>query len=243
MGADARESGQEGRQIPAAALLSLVAEAPRAAWRARPASLGPALEPRNQTEIYLKSLWEEVLRVAPLGVDDDFFALGGDSLSAASLFAAIESDLGVQAPLSILLEQSTIGRLAAVVASGQAGDAGVLVPLRSSGTAPPVFCVHPAGIEVFVYRDLVEALGPEQPTYGIRAGWAAGTDPPASVSAIAASYVQAVRARQPRGPYRLVGFCLGGILAYEMACQLRQSGEAVALLAIADQTCPVAAER
>ena len=238
MGANARESGQEGRQIPAAALLSPVAEAPRAAWRARPASLGPAMEPRNQTEIYLKSLWEEVLRVAPLGVEDDFFALGGDSLSAASLFAAIESDLGVQAPLSILLEQSTIGRLAAAVASGRAGEAAVLVPLRSSGSAPPVFCIHPAGIEVFVYRDLVEALGPEQPVYGLRAGWVNATDRPATVPHIAASYLDAVRARQPHGPYRLVGFCLGGVLAYEMACQLRQAGEAVALLAIADMSSP-----
>src|SRR5215470_2049202 len=120
MGADVRGAGQEVRQGPATARLSLVAEAPRVAWRARPASLGPAAEPRNQTEIYLKSLWEEVLQVAPLGVDDDFFALGGDSLSAATLFAAIESDLGVQAPLSILLEQSTIGRLAAALASGRA---------------------------------------------------------------------------------------------------------------------------
>lgn len=238
MGAEARESGQEGRQIPATALLSLVAEAPRAAWRARPPSLGPAMEPRNQTEIYLKSLWEEVLRVAPLGVDDDFFALGGDSLSAATLFAAIESDLGVQAPLSILLEQSTIGRLAATVASGRAGDAAVLVPLRSSGSASPVFCVHPAGIEVFVYRDLVEALGPEQPVYGLRAGWVNAASPPATVPDIASSYLDAVRAHQPRGPYRLVGFCLGGVLAYEMACQLRQAGEAVALLAIADMSSP-----
>ena len=238
MGADARESGQEGRQHPAAGLLSLIAEAPRATWRARPASLGPAVEPRNQTEIYLKSLWEDVLRVAPLGVEDDFFVLGGDSLSAASLFAAIESDLGVRAPLSILLEQSTIGRLAAVVATGRAGDGAVLVPLRSSGSAPPVFCIHPAGVEVFVYRDLVEALGPEQPVYGLRAGWVDVADPPATVPDIAASYVDAVRAHQPHGPFRLVGFCLGGVLAYEMACQLRQAGEAVGLLAIADMSSP-----
>jgi thioesterase domain-containing protein len=238
MGADARESGQEGRQIPAAALLSLAADVPRAAWRSRPASLGPAVEPRDQTEIYLRSLWEEVLRVAPLGVDDDFFALGGDSLSAASLFAAIESDLGVQAPLSILLEQSTIGRLAGVVASGRADASAVLVPLRSSGSAPPVFCIHPAGVEVFVYRDLVEALGPEQPVYGLRAGWVDRADPPATVPDIASSYLAAVRAHQPQGPYRFVGFCLGGVLAYEMACQLRQVGEAVALLAIADMSSP-----
>jgi thioesterase domain-containing protein/acyl carrier protein len=238
MGADTRESGQEGRQIPATALLSLAAEVPRAAWRQRPASLGPGVEPRDQTEIYLRSLWEEVLRVAPLGVEDDFFALGGDSLGAASLFAAIETDLGVQAPLSILLEQSTISRLAAVVASGRAGAGAVLVPLRSSGSAPPVFCIHPAGIEVFVYRDLVEALGPEQPVYGLRAGWIDAADPPGTVPDIASSYLDAVRAYQPHGPYRLVGFCLGGVLAYEMACQLRQVGEAVALLAIADMSSP-----
>ncbi|HZF07472.1 MAG TPA: thioesterase domain-containing protein, partial [Thermoanaerobaculia bacterium] len=113
---------------------------------------------------------------------------------------------------------------------------GVLVPLQA-GTPPhrPLFCVHPVGGEVVAYRELAERLGPHQPVYGLQS-----PEPPvADLRAMAALYLEALRAVQPAGPYRLAGWSMGGVVVYEMARQLAERGERVELLALLDTLSPV----
>jgi thioesterase domain-containing protein len=108
-----------------------------------------------------------------------------------------------------------------------------LVGLQTRGKAPPFFCVHPAGGTVSCYRDLVRRLGPEQPVYAFRAASADGTAPGVqSIQELASSYVRELRDLQPHGPYQLGGWSFGGLVAFEMAVQLAESGERIALLAL-----------
>nr|WP_276320257.1 thioesterase domain-containing protein [Corallococcus coralloides] len=116
-----------------------------------------------------------------------------------------------------------------------------LVPFTKEGTgsAPPFFCVHPVGGNVLAYAELARRLGPEQPFYGLQARGLDGTDQPLdTVESLAASYVRVVRGVQPHGPYHLGGWSLGGVIAYEMAHQLREAGEAVELVAMIDSYVP-----
>ncbi|HEV2862461.1 MAG TPA: amino acid adenylation domain-containing protein [Pyrinomonadaceae bacterium] len=127
--------------------------------------------------------------------------------------------------------------------SARAGAAPVLVPIQPKGSAAPFFCVHPVGGGVFCYRDLARRLGDGQPFYGLQARDLAGaSEPHTDVEATAAEYVEALRAVQPGGPYRLGGWSLGGVIAFEMAQQLRRRGEHVSLLALIDSLAPRAME-
>ncbi len=108
----------------------------------------------------------------------------------------------------------------------------------ASDTAP-FFCVHPVGGNVLAYAELARLLGSDQPFYGLQARGLDGTVPPAeSVEEMAAEYVKAIRSVQPAGPYRLGGWSMGGVIAYELARQLRAAGEQVALLALIDSYVP-----
>lgn len=115
----------------------------------------------------------------------------------------------------------------------------VLVPIQPQGSLTPFFCVHPVGGGVFCYRDLARRLGHEQPFYGLQArDLFEGQEPHADVEAMAADYVEGLRSVQPTGPYRLGGWSLGGVVAFEMAQQLRRQGESVSLLALVDSLAP-----
>ena len=184
-------------------------------------------------------LWENVLLIGGLGVEDDFFELGGDSLAAVALFVEIERVFGKKPALSSLLEYPTARKLAGLVdvldtACDPSPSALVKPPavaIRAEGSLPPLFLVHGGGGNVLFGRQLLPFLDPEQPVYGIAArglieGEAAHTD----LDAMTADYLAAVRRIQPKGPYYLSGFCVGSLLAYEMARRLRAAGESVALV-------------
>jgi thioesterase domain-containing protein len=111
-----------------------------------------------------------------------------------------------------------------------------LVEIQPGGTKPPLFCIHPLGGEVLCYLELAQALGPDQPVYGLQArAWGDGEgEGPATIGEMAATYVAAIRQTQPHGPYRLAGWSLGGMLALEMAQQLQAAGEEISLLAPLD---------
>jgi thioesterase domain-containing protein len=114
-----------------------------------------------------------------------------------------------------------------------------LVALQPRGSRPPFFCVHPAGGLVFCYRELAQHLGPDQPVFGLQAaGLHAGHRPHGRVEAMAAYYIEELRTLQPRGPYLLGGWSMGGVVAFEMARQLRRLGQRVGLLALADSYIP-----
>jgi thioesterase domain-containing protein len=202
---------------------------------AQPASAG-RLAPRDALELQLVHLWESVLGVHPIGVRDDFFELGGNSLAAAQLFERVERELRTRLPLATLFQASTVESLAGFLRdTGRSPPPGSLVPMQSVGSRPPLFCVHSYEGHVLFYRDLARRLAPDQPVYGLQAAGLHGEAPPlSSVEEMAAHYLREIRTVQPHGPYLLAGMCFGISVALEMAQQLHARGEKVGALIMLD---------
>ncbi|HET7217181.1 MAG TPA: non-ribosomal peptide synthetase [Vicinamibacterales bacterium] len=205
----------------------------------RPAGAGAA--PGTMLERRLAAIWADVLGIADIGVDDNFFDIGGRSRLGAQVFARIETDLGARLPLATLFESPTIRGLAAAIARSERTPAlwRPLVPIRRRGTRLPLFCVHPVGGNVLAYRDLVRRLGSDVPCYGLQSIGLDGITPPlTSVEDMARRYVDELRSVQPHGPYQLCGFSFGGLVAFEMALALRAADQEVGLLALLDTEFP-----
>ena len=208
------------------------------------ASSGPAhgyVPPRNEAERELAALWAAVLGKARVGVEDDFFALGGHSLRAVEMLARVEARMGRRLPLAAVFEAPTVARLAKRLQAGPDPGAGWkhLVPIQTTGAKPPLFCVHNLGGNVLLYGALARRLGPDQPVYGIQGQGLDGRGVTfTSVEEMAATYLAEVRRLQPRGPYHLLSFCLGSRIVLEMARRLRAEGEGVGLLAFIDGISP-----
>jgi len=192
--------------------------------------------PRNELELKLTRIWEQVLRVSPIGTDENFFDLGGHSLLAVKLFAEIEKSFGKNLPLATLFQAPTVRQLARVLLDeGWQAAWSSLVPIQTGGARSPFFCMHSVGGNVLEYHELARLLGPEQPFYGLQAkGLDGKSDPHTSIKEMAAHYIKEMREIQPAGPYLLGGRSSGGTIAFEMACQLEALGEQVALLALFD---------
>ncbi len=199
----------------------------------RDAEIGRA--PRDAVELALAQLWEELLGVERIDVRGDFFDLGGHSLLAVRLMAAIRTRFGRELPLEALFRGATVERLAAVLREDGEAAQPLLVEIQGGGSRLPLFCIHPVMGTVLCYGDLARALSPEQPVYAHRArGLLAGEMPQQGIEEMAASYLRAVREVRPQGPYVLLGWSMGGVVAYEMARQLVEAGQEVALLALVD---------
>ncbi|MGH8212141.1 MAG: alpha/beta fold hydrolase, partial [Rhodanobacteraceae bacterium] len=200
----------------------------------------------------LMEIWRDLLRVHEIGIHDDFFDLGGDSLLAVRMFQRAQKLTGINLPLATLLTAPTIARQAAAyraagakepevaASTGSPVDRGPdpwapLVPIQPRGSKVPLFCVHAVGGNVLNYVPLAKALDEDRPFYGVQAIGLDGRTPPIdSLTAMAARYVAEIRKVRPHGPYFLAGGSMGGMIAYEMAQQLRAAGEKIALLALFD---------
>jgi amino acid adenylation domain-containing protein len=188
--------------------------------------------PRTPAEERLCALFAEVLGVERVGADDGFFELGGDSIVAIQLVTRARAEGFDLSARDLFAHQTVESLLRAGPANATSLE--VLLPLRTTGTRPPLFCVHPAGGLAWPYATLLRHLGPDQPLYGLQArGFTAG-ELPASVHAMAADYLDEIRRVQPSGPYHLLGWSLGGLVAYEAACLLQAAGEKVRLLVLLD---------
>ncbi|MDF2681852.1 MAG: non-ribosomal peptide synthetase [Brevibacillus sp.] len=197
------------------------------------------ISPRNQVEEKLVQIWETLLEVKPIGVTDNFFLLGGNSLLAMRMFSYIEKTFQKRLSVSSVFQEDTIEKLARLLSSNEehAELSKSLVPIQPLGTKAPLFCIHGGGGEVLIYGDFAQKMGKGQPLYGLRyAG--SGDQTQVTVEAIASKYIQEMREVQPYGPYNLIGFCLGGAIAYEMAQQLRREGQEIALMAILNYASP-----
>lgn len=194
--------------------------------------------PQSDSEVVRKLtlIWEELLSHVPITVEQNYFDLGGDSLLAVKLFGQIEKVFNVELPLATLFEAPTIGEMARILASQETASGwSSLVPIQPRGSRPNLFCVHGAGGNVLIYRELAEHLGQDQPVYGLQSqGLDGNFAPQTRIEDMAESYVREIRRVQPSGPYYVSGYCLGGTIAYEMAQQLQASGQKVALLALFD---------
>jgi aspartate racemase len=182
-----------------------------------------------------------VLKLPSVAPYDDFFALGGHSLQAAILAMRVGQATGRRIPVELIYAAPTATRLAAALGAlaGDTDEGATLVPLRPEGECPPFFLVHGLGGGVVGYADLVRHLPPGWPVYGLRASGTEGESAPdETIEAMAARYLTAVRTLQPSGPYRLGGYCYGGVVAFEMARPLATEGEPPALVAIIEGFAP-----
>jgi len=203
------------------------------------------IPPSNEIEGQLVEIWEKWLEQKPIGICDHFFEIGGHSLLAAQIFSEIEQTLGVKLPLALLMKVPTIKEIAEILQSDRFTDAwSSLVPIQPNGDNPPFFVSHGIGGNVLNYSNLALELGLHQPLYGLQAqGLDGKTQPLTTIEAIAARNIQTMQAFQAQGPYLIGGYSFGGLVAFEMAQQLRQQGQEIALLVILDSHSPYALER
>jgi oxalate---CoA ligase len=189
--------------------------------------------PPTPLESKLQLQWREILGLDHIGLHQNFFMLGGDSLQGVELLTLVEKNLGHALPQSVLIEHGTVAGMAAYIERDE--FAPCVVPIQPMGDRPPFFCVHGATGGVLGFRQLVRHMGNNQPFYGIQSVGLDGKQVPLKrIEDMAAHYLREVRGYQPLGPYYLGGYSMGGIVAYEMARQLRAAGENVALLALID---------
>jgi enterobactin synthetase component F len=211
---------------------------------ALPAPEGPAAvaggqtsrPPRDLTEEQLCALFAEVLGVPKVGVTDNFFDLGGHSLLAARLMARVHETLGARMTIRSLFEAPTVADLAERLGGGAAEDDAfdIVLPLRTRGSEPPLFCLHPAGGLSWCYSGLARHLSSERPVYGLQAGALSGLPLPETIEDMADEYLEQIRAIQPEGPYYLLGWSFGGAVAHLVATRLQDQGQRTAMLAMLD---------
>jgi acyl transferase domain-containing protein/thioesterase domain-containing protein len=192
---------------------------------------------RNDMEKFLVKLWQELLGIERVGIHDDFFDLGGHSLMAVRMFAKIKKAYKADLGLAPLLAAPTIAQLAQLMGGEKVlPEFTSVVPIQPQGSRPPLFCIHGVGGNIVEYSHLAKHLSGEQPFYGIQAASLNKKGPQGqqSIEEMAASYIKEVRLLQPEGPYYFAGSSLGGVIGYEMAQQLHELGQQVALLALFD---------
>lgn len=192
--------------------------------------------PDSDTSQQLTHLWEELLGVETVGPDQNYFDLGGDSSLAVQLFARIEKVFHVKLPLATLFEAPTIEELTRILQREAVAPGWTpLVPIQASGARPIFFCIHGAGGNVLIYRDLARRLGADQPFYGLQSQGLDGSCAPLTrIEDMASRYAKEIRRLQPHGPYFIGGYCMGGTIAFEVARQIQAEGERIALLALFD---------
>jgi amino acid adenylation domain-containing protein len=193
--------------------------------------------PRTELEERLIAIWEELTEFRPIGIDDDFFELGGDSLLGARLFARIHKTLGKNLPVETLSYAPTIERLAKLLSDtlGPASERPGIIALKASGSRLPFFAIPGTATHPLSFYHLAHLSEPEQPFFGLVYPEPTPERPyPTRIEDLAQRLLPDIRRIQPQGPYRLGGHSFGGVVAFELAQQLIALGQEVSLLALFD---------
>ncbi|MFI6638492.1 amino acid adenylation domain-containing protein [Streptomyces sp. NPDC050504] len=200
----------------------------------------PVLPPRDVLELRMARIWQRVLGSAEVGVRDNFFDLGGHSLRAVRLMEEIDRELGVRVPLNTVFRHPTVEALCAELPAAPAALRRLLVPLVEGGAGrAPLFLVHPQSGGVAGYLPLTRLIGTDRPVFGIEAvGYGTDEEPLGTVEEQAERYLREMRKVAPEGPYLLMGWSFGGLVAFEVARMLEEAGEAPAFLGIIDAGAP-----
>lgn len=195
--------------------------------------------PADAVEERLLKIWQKAFHLERIGVQDNFFELGGDSLLASAIFIEIEREFRRTYPLNLLLKNRTIRALARILSDPNASETSPIIALKPSGTRPPLF-IFPGGVgDVLMLVGLAEAMGEDQPVYGIQAaGFFGKTVYSRRVEEVVRHFIPEIKKIQPEGPYYLAGHSFGGVIAFELARQLLEAGEQVGLLGLLDSTPP-----
>lgn len=200
--------------------------------------LGDATPPRTTIEKQLVELWQDVLGVSGLGIHNDFFDIGGDSLRSLVLMGEIDKHLGVSLPASTLLSAPTIALLAAHIEQGDEGDtleSNVVLLRQGNGNGPGIFLVHDGDGETLLYRNLAQKLDPQHSVFGLHPKH--DRNHPillTRIEDIVRYYAEQIVSVQPQGPYFVGGLCIGGFLAFEVARYLEAQGHVVGPVALFD---------
>ena len=192
--------------------------------------------PETETQKLLADIWKEALHLQQISIDDNFFELGGHSLIAIRVMKMIEEKSKHRLPITSLFEAPTIGKLSLLLEQGEKMDSwNSLVQIKQGGNKPPLYIVHGSGLTVLIFHALAMGLDPDQPVFGLQARGLNGIDEPFNnMEEIAHYYVEEILRQNPQGPYNLAGYSFGGIVAFEMAKQLKAMGREVNMLAIFD---------
>jgi amino acid adenylation domain-containing protein len=202
--------------------------------------LDRCVPPRDLIELKLLRIWEDVLGTWPISVTDNFFEIGGHSLLALRLMSLVEKQFGKKLLLASMFQGATVEQLASLIRQqDNQVQRNSLVEIQSRGTRRPLFCIHPASGNVLCYLDLARHLDAERPFYAFQSrGLDESQAPIADIATMATQYIEELREVQPEGPYLLGGYSMGGVVAFEMAQQLRARGKRVKLLALLDASAP-----
>ncbi|MEG4345416.1 amino acid adenylation domain-containing protein [Microcoleus sp. A003_D6] len=197
-----------------------------------------AVAPRDKLESQVTKIWEKVLAINSIGIRDNFFEVGGHSLLAVRLLAEIEKVFDKKLPLSAIFQSPTVEQLANILREPEWSSPSESMVVIQPGTGsykPPLFCIHALGRGLEFYRPLLNYLERSQPILGMSTQiMDEKLAPPNRVEDLAAYYIKEMRTFQPHGPYFLLGVSFGGTVAFEMARQLDDLGEKVALLGLLD---------
>ena len=195
---------------------------------------------RDTIELQLTQIWSDILNVTPVGVTNNFFELGGNSILAVRLINQIQKQFQKHLPLATLFQSPTISELAELLrSSADSIPWSTLVPIQLSGDGLPLFCIHPLGGNVLCYQDLARHLNSKRPIYGLQAlGLNPLYEPHTQIEQMATHYIQELQTVQPHGPYFICGLSMGSLIALEMAQQISSQGEQIALLALLDPFTP-----
>lgn len=191
---------------------------------------------RNSVELALLRIWEKVIGAQLIGIHDNYFDAGGTSLGAIRLFAEIEQQFGKKLSPTTIVHHPTISSLAQLLGTGDENEGwSSIVPMKTSGDAPPLFCVHSGGAHVLFYQGLAKYMSDNRPVYAIQPTGIDGEEEMhETIPEMAAHYVSEMQKIQSKGPYHLIGTCFGNAVGLEMAHQLKQKGEKLAVLYVID---------
>jgi amino acid adenylation domain-containing protein len=202
-------------------------------------------QPTGAVEHYLITLWEDILNVKGISVNDDFFYLGGSSLMAIEMIARIEREQNLELSIASVYDFKTIKKLARLIAGDETPpEFSPLVAIKATGNRPPVYFISGDNLNVINFNGIVKYINEQQPAYGLQPKGVDGKSQPLeSIEDIAKFYVDAIVGQDPIGPYAIVGYSFGGYVAFEMAMQLKKQHKAVKLLGMIDTDAAMAVKK
>jgi thioesterase domain-containing protein len=200
----------------------------------------PALEttptrPPTAIEQQLLEIWKLLLKRKDIGIADNFFDVGGHSLLAMKLLSEVARAFGRSLPVAAIFRAPTVEQMAALLSVKASKPSSAVVTLQPLGLQPPLFLIPGADGNAVAYADFARSFGSDRPIHLLEpVGFEGRRRPLERIEEVAANFLQEIRKVQPRGPYRLIGFCVGGIVAFEMAQQLVAAGEETPWLAMVE---------
>ena len=191
--------------------------------------------PRTNEEKLVAAIWEENLKKERIDIFSNFFEMGGHSIMAINVMIKIEKKTGIRIPLSALFQHSTVEKFAKLLNIENNISLDYLVPIKPKGSKIPLFMVHGAGLNVLNFAHVINHFDEDQPIYGFQGFGPNGFDNWFnSIEAMAACYIDSMVKINPKGPYAIAGFSFGGIVAFEIARQLKEQGKTVSTIALLD---------